>query len=137
MSTYNYKPGLGNVGSFQVSGVPYVTGGVNCREEHGEQHITFPRVTSWVMFQNDNSEENGDPMKVAFSLNGLDENFFYVGLDVPVGPLELKVTELWVSGSDNCVVVAGLTGIEPQTINNSSCSPSGSNWSGSLGALVG
>jgi len=136
MSTYNYKPGLGNVGSFQVSGAPFVTGGVNCSGALAPQRITFPRVTSWVMFQNDNSDEEGDPMKVAFSLNGLDENFFYVD-DVPVGPLELKVTELWVSGSDNCVVVAGLTGIEPQTINNISCSPSGSNWSGSLGALVG
>jgi len=136
MSTYNYKPGLGNVGSFQVSGAPFVTGGVNCSGALAPQRITFPRVTSWVMFQNDNSDEEGDPMKVAFSLNGLDENFFYVD-DVPVGPLELKVTELWVSGSDNCVVVAGLTGIEPQTINNSSVSPSGSNWSGSLGALVG
>jgi len=134
MSTYNYKPGLGNVGSFQVSGVPFVTGGVNCRGAAEEQQITFPRVTNWIMFQN--LDDDGDPLRVAFSLNGLDENFFYVGENT-VGPLELKVTELWVSGSDNCVVVAGLTGIEPQTINNSSCSPSGSNWSGSLGALVG
>ena len=136
MSTYNYKPGLGNVGSFQVSGVPYVTGGVDCSGALAPQRITFPRVTNWIMVQNADSNDEGDPMKVAFSQNGLDENFFYVD-DGTVGPLELKVTELWVSGSDHCVVVAGLTGIEPQTINNSSCSPSGSNWSGSLGALVG
>ncbi len=138
MASYNYKPGLGNVGSFQVSGAPYVTGGINCRGAFGEQQITFPRVTNWIMFQNADSceDDDCDPMKVAFSLNGLDENFFYVD-DGTVGPLELKVTELWVSGSDHCVVVAGLTGIEPQTINNSSVSPSGSNWSGSLGALVG
>ena len=140
MSTYNYKPGLGNVGSFQVSGVPYVTGGVDCSGALAPQRITFPRVTSWVMFQSadscDDEEDECEAMKVAFSLNGLDENFFYVEGGT-VGPLELKVTELWVSGSDHCVVVAGLTGIEPQTINNSSVSPSGSNWSGSLGALVG
>ena len=134
MASYNYKPGLGNVGSFQVSGAPFVTGGVDCSGDAVK--ISFPAVTSWVMFQNDNSDEEGDPMKVAFSLNGIDENFFYVD-DVPVGPLELKVTELWVSGSDHCVVVAGLTGIETININNSSVSPSGSNWSGSLGALVG
>jgi len=33
--------------------------------------------------------------------------------------------------------MAGLTGIETRQINNSSVSPSGSNWSGSLQALVG
>jgi len=29
MTTYNYKPGLGNAASYQVSGIPYVTGGLD------------------------------------------------------------------------------------------------------------
>ena len=136
MSTYNYKPGLGAVGSFQVSGVPYVTGALNCRAGNPPIRISFPQVTRWVSVQNgDSGGEGGAPMKVAFSENGLTSNFYEVSNSMTV--LELKVTEIWVSGSDHCSVVAGLTGIPTTAINNQSVSPSGSNWSGSLGALVG
>jgi len=133
MSTYNYKPGLGNVGSFQVAGAPYVTGGVDCSS--AAVKIKFPRVTSWVMVQNGDSSDR--PLTVAFSQNGLVSNFFEVGGAETTNPLDLKVTEMWISGSDFCSVVSGLTGIETININNDSVSPSGSNWSGSLGALVG
>jgi len=133
MASYNYKPGLGNVGSFQVSGAPFVTGGVDC--SGGAVKISFPAVTSWVMAQNNDSGDN--PLRVAFSQNGLVANFFEIPGAEFISPLDLKVTEMWISGSDFCSVVAGLTGIETISINNSAVSPSGSNWSGSLGALVG
>ncbi len=46
--------------------------------------------------------------------------------------LDLKVTEIWLSGSSDAVsVVAGLTNIPTQRVTN--ISPSGSNWSGSVG----
>jgi len=136
MSTYNYKPGLGAVGSFQVSGVPYVTGGLNCRAGNPPIRITFPQVTRWIAVQNgDSGGMEAEPMKVAFSENGLVSNFWEVGDKETI--FELKVTELWVSGSDYCCVMAGLTGIPNTAINNPNVSPNGANWSGSLGALVG
>ncbi len=136
MASYNYKPGLGNVGSFQVSGVPYVTGGVNCTA--AAVKIAFPTVTSWVSITNHDAE-----LRIGFSKNGVDgTNYFRLHEEggnshPPPARFELKVTEIWISGSTSVDVCAGLTGIESININNQSVSPSGSNWSGSLGALVG
>jgi hypothetical protein len=137
MSTYNYKPGLGNAASYEVSGAPWVTGSVNCREGHGEQRLVFPRVTRWIEIQNgDSAGESAEPMRVGFTEKGiLGTNFFEVSQTS--GQLELKVSELWISGSDYVQVIAGLTSIETTSINNAAVSPSGSNWSGSLAALVG
>ena len=40
-------PGIGNVGSYQVSGYPYVTGSVRLND--GEEHkISFPRVAKSI-----------------------------------------------------------------------------------------
>lgn len=139
MSTYNYKPGLGNAASFDVSGAPWVTGSVNCRAQYGEQRIVFPRVTRWIEIQNGASDENADPMRVGFSQKGvLGTNFYEVSnQSAGTGRWELKVSELWISGSDYVCIIAGLTSIETTSINNAAVSPSGSNWSGSLAALVG
>ena len=45
--------------------------------------------------------------------------------------MELKLTELWVSGSSNVSVMAGLTNLPIARVNN--ISTSGTNWSGSVG----
>jgi hypothetical protein len=133
MATYNYKPGLGNVGSFQVSGVPYVNGNIDATSE---VKLTFPSVTSWIVVSN---VDGSGILKIGFSSLGLSDNDNFLELaDEAVSPrLEVKVTELYLLGSNNVSVMAGLTGIESISINNSVMSPSGSNWSGSLGALVG
>ena len=65
------------------------------------------------------------------------EGVNYVTVDTGNGQnlpmLEMKCTELYLSSSANQTVdvVAGLTGIPVERINY--ISPSGSNWSGSLG----
>tara|TARA_Y100000310_G_scaffold345722_1_gene468821 strand:+ start:6624 stop:6794 length:171 start_codon:yes stop_codon:yes gene_type:complete len=52
--------------------------------------------------------------------------------------LELKLTAVHLAGTATDVdILAGLTYIASEQIDNPSVSPSGSNWSGSLGALVG
>jgi len=136
MPTYNYKAGLGNVGSYQVAGIPYVTGSI--ASSATAKRIVFPSVTSWVMVSNVGGSAD---VKVGFSKNGIDgtsgNNYFMVNQDQVTPRLELKLTELWVSGANEVSVMAGLTGISETNINNSTVSPSGSNWSGSVGALVG
>ena len=133
MASYNYKPGLGNVGSYQVSGVPYVNGALNATSE---VKLAFPSVTSWIVVSN---ADGSGVLKIGFSSLGLSANDNFLELaDEAVSPrLEVKVTELYLLGSNNVSVMAGLTCIESININNSAVSPSGSNWSGSLGALVG
>ena len=135
MATYNYKVGLGNVGSYQVSGVPYVRGVIDATSV---VKVSFPSVTSWIVVSNVGG--NGI-LRIGFSSLGVlgtyNDNFLELA-DGAVSPrLEVKVTELYLLGSNNVSVMAGLTCIESLNINNSVVSPSGSNWSGSLGALVG
>jgi hypothetical protein len=143
MASFNYKVGLHNVGSYQVSGQPWASGSINSRADVRDiAQVDFPSVTSWVVVSNMDSANNS--LRIGFSSGGVaglagpESNNRY--LEVPPtsgsGPvrLDLKLTQLFLSGSDNCSLVAGLTGIVPSGINDVKAnSPSGSNWSGSAG----
>jgi len=134
-STYTYSPGLGNSAAYQVSGKPFVTGNVNPAVT---SKIGFPGVTSWVVISNNDNST----VRVAFSANGLNaghSNYYTVPANSQSPRLDLKVTELHLStgGSTSVDIMAGITYIDTEQINNSSVSPSGTNWSGSAGALVG
>ena len=143
MPAFKYNVGLQNVSSYQVSGKPWATGSVNCRADAlSIAEINFPNVTSFVVISNLDSANNN--VRVGFSSGGVaglaavQENNNYLELPPTSGSgplhLELKVTQLFLSGSDNCSVIAGLTGIDIATVNfNPNNSPSGSNWSGSSG----
>jgi len=147
MPNFQYKAGLMNVGSYQVSGKPFVSGNVKAGALNtplGSVRVTFPKVTRWVQVENYGAVD----LYVGFSRNGItvNDNYFIVKSSGSVGPLELKVTELHLSGaagwgvapSEQACVIAGLTFIANDTINNSGMSPSqspvvGTNWSGSTG----
>ena len=137
MPTTNYAVGLHNVGSYQVSGIPYATGSVDCSVA---TRIQFPAVTKWVAVVNHGTGS----VKVGFSQNGMGHDAghvdsFYLRIDEtqPNGfTFDVKVTEIWLSGSNSVDVMAGLTAIKTDRINNQTLSPSGSNWSGSLAAQV-
>lgn len=136
MTTYNYKPGLGNAASYEVSGIPYVTGGLN--PAGGEIALSFPQVTRWVVVSNTDATA-ANTVKIGFSSNGVGGSNYYLLSGSQTTPrLEVKVTELYLNGaSTNVSVMAGLTSIETLNVNNLSISPSGSNWSGSLNSNVG
>ena len=140
MPNFGYKAGLQNVGSYQVSGRPFATGSIDCLTpaRSAPVAIQFPKVTRWVVIAND----GGTDLRVGFSQNGVSgsspaqafPNYFLLVPDGTITqPLELKLTELWLSGSNNVSVMAGLTYIEVNAVNNAQVSPSGSNWSGSVG----
>jgi len=128
-----YQAGLGSVGSYQSSGKPFVTGSQNPPSDGSDAlKIEFPAVTRWIIVNNLDETDDHD-VKCAFSQNGFDTyNYFTVGRDAgdytnpATQRLELKVTELYLSGtSENVEVIAGLTGIATAHIQN--------NWSGSVG----
>ena len=134
MGSWEISPGLNNVGSFQVSGAPFASGSINAElgVREGGYEVVFPYVTRWFKVINNGTT----PCKVAFSVSGMTGsfNFFTVGkgaTDIPVdsGVYELKVSSIWVSGSTDVDVVAGLTGIQ----NRLTRTNSGTNWSGSIG----
>ena len=133
MSSNNiYTAGLNNVGSYQVSGMPFATGSVNATTA---TKVQFPYVTRWVQVINHASSE----ARVGFSQIGVEgTNYFKIhppnnaGKAAPYVPVfEFKLTEIWVSGSGDVDVIAGLTNIPVERVDN--ISPSGSNWSGSAG----
>ena len=143
MPTFQYKAGLHNVGSYQVSGRPWASGSINCRKDAmAIAQLDFPTVTSFVVISNMDSANNN--LRVGFSSGGVaglgaagnNNNYLELLPTSGSGPLhlELKLTQLFLSGSDNCSVIAGLTGIESGSINtNPNNSPNGPNWSGSAG----
>ena len=98
----------------------------------GSFKIQFPYVTRWIYVVNKDPDSD---LRVGFSENGVNgTNYFTVMQhDKNSGAagtfLELKLSQLWLSGSDDCDVLAGLTSIPTARIDN--ISPSGSNWSGS------
>ncbi len=142
MANFQYKAGLHNVGSYQVSGKPFATGSIDCRtflQGAGMAVVKFPSVTSWVVVTNSEAQNApaGSVLRVGFSENGCDghddDSYLEISGGVTSPRLELKLTELWLSGSSNCSVMAGLTFIGTDAVNNSGISPNGTNWSGSTG----
>jgi hypothetical protein len=137
----NYRPswkaevGLNYVPAYQVSGRPYASGTIdaNANTIDGVK-IEFPTVTRWIAVINNDTSTS---VRVAFSQNGLKgSNNFTIskrggapGQSSVEGPLEVKVSEIWISGSTDVDIIAGLTSIEAIKCSGSK----GPSWSGSSG----
>ena len=139
MSSNIYTVGLQNVGSFQVSGIPYATGSLCPHGIPAGMVVKFPYVTKWVTVQN---VDPNHPLFVGFSSNGINAanaNNYFVELPpataeqpiISTGVMDLKLTEVWLSGSGigTCQVLAGLTNLPVARLNT----PNGINWTGSSG----
>jgi len=114
-----YSVGLNNVGSYQASGIPFASGSIDATALN---HIEFPSVTRWVQIFN----HSATPVSCSFSALGMtSDNYFRVPATSSSPRLEMKITGLFLSGSTNIDVVAGLTNIPTNLID--------SNWSGSIG----
>mgnify|MGYP003154106775 CR=1 FL=1 len=126
-----YTAGLNNVGSYQVSGAPYLSGAIDATT--GELSvIRFPYVTRWIQIANSGSTV----LNYSFSANGpttTPGNLGIVFPDSTTERMEMKVTELYLTGgvAEGTFVIAGLTNLPVSRVDN--ISPSGSNWSGSVG----
>jgi len=122
-----YTAGLNNVGSYQVSGIPYLSGGIDATSGAS---LTFPYVTRWITITNSGSVD----LLYGYSENGAAGSNVGIVLPNSTTPrLEVKVTELYMEGgtSGGVYVAAGLTNLPTDHVDN--IAPSGSNWSGSVG----
>ncbi len=138
MGSWNLEPGLNNVGSYQVSGQPYASASIDAKHgtRPGGYEVTFPYVTRWFKVIN----KGTTACKVGFSVTGItgSANYFTVGkgaADLPVdsGVLELKVSSVWLSGSTDVDIIAGMTGIPAMRVSTGTPPGAGPNWSGSAG----
>lgn len=121
---YKYTSGLGNVGAFQVSGKPFVSGGIvpDGPLAGPPYELQFPNVTRWIEVRNTGVDDE-DPwdgiIKIGFSaLSVMDEgtNYYELPVSASTGRWELKCTSIFLSGSSECSVIVGLTGIPTSSI---------------------
>jgi hypothetical protein len=134
MGQWDLEPGLNAVGSYQVSGRPFASGSINCKlgARPGGYEVVFPYVAKWFKVINNGT----DACKVAFSVSGMTGSFNYFtvskfsnGVSGDSGTLEIKASAIWISGSTDVDVVAGLTSISSRLTTTDA----GTNWSGSVG----
>lgn len=135
MSGISWKAdvGVNHTPAYQVSGRPFATGSVDATTA---VKVEFPFVTRWIYVVNNST----DDLSVGFSEAGVNgTNFFTIpaavdensaGLLANSQRLELKISELWLSGSGNVDVCAGLTSISIDKVSMGTGKPS---WSGSVG----
>ena len=66
-----YGVGLNNVGSYQMSGQPFISGSIKVPISGASNYavVKFPRVTKSITIRNDS--DGSDPMRVAFARGGL------------------------------------------------------------------
>lgn len=139
---YPYGVGLQNVGSYQVSGIPFVTGATAPISSGTPIEIRFPEVTQRIIVSNLGLSD----LRVGFSANGVKNtnNYFiihshnngassqaYENID-----LKVKVSSIFLlsdNGSTTSVrIAAELTNIDTNLLLRSG--PTGlPNWSGSVG----
>lgn len=136
MSTYKgWNSGLGNVGSYQASSIPYTTSSLNVPGSPSSTviKVSFPHVTRFVTIKNIGVEGATDClMRVGFSENGIaNGNYFLLNneesysADWRVTAVYLRVDDTTSALNATASVIAGLTDIDPLDLEW--------NWSGSIG----
>lgn len=117
MSTFAYsKPGLGNVGSYQASGAPFVTSSIAPALDVTTSVVNFPRVTNYVVVKNVNETEVG--LRVSFNQDSVIDNENYILLargESFAAKLRTTDIHLMSDSADDTVrfsIIAGLTNID-------------------------
>jgi len=102
------QPGFNFTPAYQISGLPYVT---SSTATGAPSKIEFPYVTKFITIRAD-----GAAIQIGFTANGtLNSNHFTVGNN-EVLTMEVRVKEMYVSGTSDFHVIAGLTGIPTASI---------------------
>jgi hypothetical protein len=126
----SYQVGLHNVGSFQVSSIPYLTASVSVSSTTVPVEISFDRVSKFVIVKNTTDALGADaPMKFGFSSLGVKGSNYILLMNEEEYEADYKVSRLYLlAGSATeatASVSAGLTGIPAASLRD--------NWSGSSG----
>ena len=131
MSIYNYRVGLGHVGSYEVSGIPYLTSSLDIPANTSEPlEISFDTVSKFVVITNTLPAGAANvPLRFGFSANGVKGTNYAVLNNNETFEGEFRVTRIYLLSDStlpcSASIVAGLTGIEAKELLN--------NWSGSAG----
>ena len=103
-----YGVGLNNVGSYQMSGMPFVSGSIEVPISASAAYevVKFPRVTKSITVRNDNAD--GEVMRLAFTAGGLKDRATtgeykrYIKLSGSTSiTLDVRCTEVYLMGDTN------------------------------------
>ncbi len=127
---YTPQSGLGSVGSYQISGIPWASSSVApsfSADPSVPTKIDFPYVTRFIVVKNINPTNAN--LRVGFSANGITtDNYFLLGKGESFEG-SLRITQLYLIADGaspvSASVIVGLTGIDASNLLNS--------WSGSAG----
>jgi hypothetical protein len=132
IKSYRANVGINHVPAYQVSGRPFASGSIDATVAGGHK-IEFPYLTRWIYVAN---HGNGN-CRLGYSQNGVvGSNYLRIAApdnDANSAPatvrLEVKVSEIWLSGSNSVDVMAGLTTVPVERASGSI----GPSFSGSVG----
>ena len=141
---YRYQNGAGNVGSYQISGIPYATASFTVAPlGSAPTSLGFPQVTKFVTVINTNSGSNV-PLRIGFSSLGItgsatvaaDAHYYFILDNGQSYTGEWRVSTIYllsdtVNTQTSASVVAGLAAIDPNTVPGKAVGTT--NWSGSIG----
>jgi hypothetical protein len=125
---FQYKTGISNVGSYQVSGIPWATSSLTAPSTSSAPlQVSFPSITKFIVVKN--VATGSVKVRVGFSANGVKgSNYFLLDKDESFQG-DIKVSSIYLLSNNGTQVpvsiVAGLTGIDSGQLYN--------NWSGSAG----
>lgn len=130
---YLPKPGLNHVGNYQVSGIPFVSGGITAPAIGSTAlEIEFPSATQKIKILNTNTTV---PLRVGFSSLGVTGSNYYLVQPTAAGntntvDLRVKTNKIFLLSNgaaltSNVFVEAELTGITGYDL--------AANYSGSVG----
>lgn len=140
-SARRFPPGIGHVGAYQVSAVPYLTSSLTIPELGTDPlEVSFDRVTRFITVRNNLPTGSINvPLRVGFSSIGVSgsnpgKNNYFVLDNGESYTGDWKVSKVYLLSDDattGCTgsVIAGLTSVTGSEINEGQFP----NWSGSLG----
>ena len=123
---YQLNAGLGSVGSYQTSGIPWASSSIPAPAFGSTPtEVSFPQVTKFIVVKNLTS----NLLRVGFSENGVNGTNYFVLNNLESFAADIRITKLYLlsdgASTTSASVVAGLTGIAAGNLPN--------NWSGSVG----
>jgi len=130
------NPGLGSVGSYQMSGIPYASSSLTVPvNSSAPLQIQFPYVTKFVTVVNENTGTNV-ALRVGFStlgVSGSGTNYFLLDNgESYTGEWRLEDIFL-ISNSTSQTSASVIAGLTPIPRGVPSFVATGNNWSGSSG----
>ena len=120
-----FTAGIGSVGSYQVSGVPWITGSITLAAGATDKHI-FPSVTKQITIINTDALEATGDVELRVHFNPVQQpspdvitgrHFIPLWADQMSIDMNVKCKEIYITNSDGSLVgsyclIAELTGID-------------------------